>query len=88
MQFKILLVATTLAINASFANAIEGKFWCHANNGNCALPGIQGTYYCGESQGASHYMGAKGEIYWKTLVSWSDFVDCCRIGGLTTACRE
>jgi len=82
MQFKIILVATTLAMSASFAKAIDGEFWCNSSASNCALPGVGGTYYCGESQGASHYMTAKGHKYWKTLVSWSEFVSCCQNAGL------
>ncbi|CAA7268567.1 unnamed protein product [Cyclocybe aegerita] len=73
MQFKILFVATTLAMSASSAYAVTGKFWCNATKGSsadCVLPGVGPTYACGEAQGASGYQSSSSRKYWTNLPSW------------------
>ncbi|CAA7268579.1 unnamed protein product [Cyclocybe aegerita] len=70
MQF---VVATTLAMSASSAYAVTGKFWCNAtkgSNADCVLPGVGPTYACGEAQGASGYQSSSSRKYWTNLPSW------------------
>ncbi|KAJ3496320.1 hypothetical protein NLJ89_g10503 [Agrocybe chaxingu] len=84
MQFKTLVVATTLAMSASSAYAVTGKFWCNATKGSsadCVLPGVGPTYACGEAQGASGYQSSSSRKYWTNLPSWGKFVTCCHNAG-------
>lgn len=77
MKFLAIFAIPLFAVG-TYAQAVDGSFWCIAKRGaHCVLPGVGPTYTCGKTYGGTGYESAAGKKFWRHLNDWDGFAACC-----------